>query len=61
MGVFPLRFETAGQVAVALAGLEVHDLPDDELDRYRPTVAAVAAEAVLRAARSIASTPDAPR
>ena len=51
VGVFPLRFETSAQVAGALAGLVVHGLPDDELDRYRPTVAAVAAEAVLTAAR----------
>jgi zinc protease len=52
VGVFPLRFETSGQVADALAGLVTHDLPDDELDRYRPTVAAVTAEDVLRAARN---------
>jgi zinc protease len=51
VGVFPLRFETSAQVAGALAGLVVHGLPDDELDRYRPTVAAVSAEAVLAAAR----------
>jgi zinc protease len=51
VGVFPLRFETSGQVADALAGLVTHDLPDDELDRYRPTVAAVTAEDVLRAAQ----------
>jgi predicted Zn-dependent peptidase len=51
VGVFPLRFETSGQVADALAGLVTHDLPDDELDRYRPTVAAVTAADVLGAAR----------
>jgi predicted Zn-dependent peptidase len=51
VGVFPLRFETSGQVADALAGLIIHDLPDDELDVYRPTVAAVSREAVLAAAR----------
>lgn len=43
VGVFPLRFETAGQVASALGGLVALDLPDDELDRYRPGVAAVSA------------------
>ena len=32
VGVFPLRFETPGPVAGSLAGLFVHDLPDDELD-----------------------------
>ena len=30
VGVFPLRFETSGQVAAALSGLVVFDLPDDE-------------------------------
>ena len=32
VGVFPLRFETPGPVAGSLAGLFVHDLPEDELD-----------------------------
>jgi zinc protease len=52
VGVFPLRFETSSQVAGALAGLVIHDLPDDELDRYRPAVASVSAEDVLAAARA---------
>ncbi|MEA2623713.1 MAG: zinc protease [Chloroflexota bacterium] len=52
VGVFPLRFETAGQVAAALGGLVVFELPDDELDRYRPAVAAVTADDVLTAARA---------
>jgi zinc protease len=51
VGVFPLRFETAGQVAAALSGLVVFDLPDDELDRYRPSVSAVDASAVMGAAQ----------
>jgi predicted Zn-dependent peptidase len=50
IGVFPLRFETSAQVAGALSGLVVHGLPDDELDRYRPTIAAVTAEDVQAAA-----------
>jgi zinc protease len=50
VGVFPLRFETAGQVASALGGLVALDLPDDELDRYRPGVAAVSAADVRAAA-----------
>ena len=50
IGVFPLRFETSAQVAGALAGLVVQGLPDDELDRYRPAVAAVGAEDVRAAA-----------
>ena len=52
VGVFPLRFETPGPVVGALAGLLVHDLPDDELARYRPAIEAVDAAAVLEAARS---------
>jgi zinc protease len=51
VGVFPLRFEGASQVAAALAGLVAFELPDDELDRYRPEVAAVDADAVMAAAR----------
>jgi zinc protease len=52
VGVFPLRFESAAQVASALGGLTVFGLPDDELDRYRPSVAAVTAADVLAAAGS---------
>ncbi len=51
VGVFPLRFETPGPVAGSLAGLFVHRLPDDELDRYRPSIEAVTADDVLRVAR----------
>jgi zinc protease len=53
IGVFPLRFESPAQVAAALAGLVIHGLPDDELDRYRPAVAAVAADDVAEAAGHI--------
>lgn len=52
VGVFPLRFETPGAIAGALAGLVVHDLPDDELARYRPAIEAVSAADVLAVARS---------
>ena len=52
VGVFPLRFETAGQVAGAIAGLVSQDLPDDELDRYRPQIAAISADQVLGAAQA---------
>ncbi len=52
VGVFPLRYETSGQVAGAIAGLIANGLPDDELDRYRPAVAAVSAEQVLETARA---------
>jgi zinc protease len=50
VGVFPLRFEGAAQVASALGGLIVFDLPDDELDRYRPRIAEVSAAAIRTAA-----------
>ncbi|MCI0343821.1 MAG: insulinase family protein [Chloroflexi bacterium] len=52
VGVFPLRFETAGAVAAALTGLVVHDLPDDELAGYRSRIEAVTVDDVLAAARS---------
>jgi zinc protease len=58
IGVFPLRFETSAQVAGALTGLVVYGLPDDELDRYRPAVAAVTADDV-RAAAAAHIRPDA--
>jgi hypothetical protein len=38
-------------VVGALAGLVIHELPDDELARYRPAIEAVTAEAVQKAAR----------
>lgn len=50
VGVFPLRFEAPAQVVAAIGGLVTHELPDDELDRYRPAVAAVGAEDVRAAA-----------
>jgi zinc protease len=50
VGVFPLRFETSAQVAGALGGLVVYGLPDDELDRYRPAVAAVTRDEIHAAA-----------
>lgn len=53
IGVFPLRFESASQVAGAIAGLVSLGLPDDELDRYRPGIAAVTADEVLAAARHV--------
>jgi predicted Zn-dependent peptidase len=52
VGVFPLRFETPGPVVSAVAGLVTYELPDDELDRYRPAVEAVTADDVLAAARA---------
>ena len=52
VGVFPLRFETAGAVVGALGGLAVHDLPLDELIDYRARIEAVDIDAVTAAARS---------
>jgi len=52
IGVFPLRFETPGPVAGSLAGLFIHELPDDELARYRGAIEAVTAADVLRVARA---------
>jgi predicted Zn-dependent peptidase len=50
VGVFPLRFETAGAIVGALAGLAVHDLPDAELTRYRAAIEGVTVDAVQAAA-----------
>lgn len=52
VGVFPLRFETPGALVGAIAGLAVHDLPEDELARYRDAVDAVSVEAIGAAARA---------
>jgi zinc protease len=52
VGVFPLRFETAGAVVGALGGLVVHDLPVDELVGYRAGIEAVRVEDVVAAARA---------
>ncbi len=51
VGVFPLRFETPGAVVGALGGLFVHELPDDELARYRDAIEAVTIADVQAAAR----------
>lgn len=51
VGVFPLRFETPGPIAGAVAGLHVHELPDEELTHYREKIEAVGVPDVERAAR----------
>jgi predicted Zn-dependent peptidase len=51
VGVFPLRFETPPAVVGAIGGLLIHDLPMDELDRYRPAIEAVTDADVEAAAR----------
>ena len=50
VGVFPLRFETPGPIVGALSGLVIHELPEDELARYRPAIEAVTIEDVQKAA-----------
>ncbi len=52
VGVFPLRFETAGAVVGALSGLAIHGLPLDELIGYRGRIEAVDSAAVAAAART---------
>jgi hypothetical protein len=49
--VFPLRFETPGPVVGSLAGLFIHDLPDNELARYRAAIEGVSAADVQRVAQ----------
>jgi len=51
-GVFPIRYETTAAIATALVTLVVHGLPDDYFGRYRQSVRAVTADAVLRAAKA---------
>jgi len=51
-GVFPIRYETTGAVAAALALANVHDLPDDYFSTYRQRVLAVSRADVLAAARA---------
>ena len=53
VGVFPLRFEDADRVAGALGELVAMGLAADELDRYRPSVAAVTADDVVRASAHV--------
>src|SRR4029077_628765 len=50
IGVFPLRFETAGAVVGALASLAVHGLGVEELVGYRSNVESVEVAAISAAA-----------
>jgi zinc protease len=52
VGVFPLRFETAGAVVGALTGLVVHDLGIEELIAYRSSIEGVSNADVTAAARA---------
>lgn len=51
-GVFPIRYETTGAVAAALALATVHGLPDDYFSTYRDRISSVTVEDVLRVARA---------
>jgi len=51
-GVFPIRYETTGAIASALATLVIYGLPPDYYDTYRTNIRAVTADAVLDAAVS---------
>ena len=53
VGVFPLRFETTGGVAVAMEPLAVYGLPDDYWQTYRAELEAVGPAEVLAAARDL--------
>ncbi len=51
-GVFPIRYETTGAVASALAVATVYELPDDYFSTYRGRISAVTRGDVLAAARA---------
>jgi predicted Zn-dependent peptidase len=51
IGVFPLRFETAGAVVGALGSLAVHGLGVEELVGYRGQIESVGIEAIAAAAK----------
>jgi zinc protease len=53
IGVFPLRFETTGGVAMAIEPLAVYDLPDDYWQTYRQRLEAVGTDDVLATARDL--------
>ncbi|MEO8578769.1 MAG: pitrilysin family protein [Gemmatimonadales bacterium] len=51
-GVFPIRYETTGAIASALATLVIYDLPEDYYDSYRKNIRGVSVDTVLGAAKS---------
>ena len=53
VGVFPLRFETTGGVAMAIEPVAVYGLPDDYWQTYRQHLEAVGADDILSAARDL--------
>jgi len=50
-GVFPIRYETTGAIASALATLTIYDLSPDYYATYRENVRSVSVDAVLDAAQ----------
>jgi predicted Zn-dependent peptidase len=53
VGVFPLRFETTGGVAMAIEPLAIYGLADDYWQTYRASLEAVSTDDVLSAAREL--------
>lgn len=51
-GVFPIRYETTGAIAAALANMVTFNLPVDYYDTYRSHIGAVTTHDVLRAAKA---------
>lgn len=51
-GVFPIRYETTGAIAGALANMITFGLPEDYYDTYRAQIASVTTQDVLQAAKS---------
>lgn len=51
-GVFPIRYETTGAIASALANMVTFELPEDYYDTYRSNIGAVTTGDVLNAAKA---------
>lgn len=51
-GVFPIRYETTGAIAAALANMVTFSLPGDYYDTYRSRIGAVTMQHVLEAAQT---------
>lgn len=51
-GIYPMSFETTGDVANQVAVGEIHSLPRDYIARYQERIQAVTADDVVRAART---------
>jgi zinc protease len=51
-GVFPIKYETASQIATALANLVIYDLPADFYDQYRTRMRDVTVAQIQSAARA---------